>query len=247
MKPNSTTLVMAGAREAHGLVSALTARGRRVIASLPEEERVFDSLPVPTRVGGFSDAAAFEAWLLEQHVSTVFDASHAFDSEISAMAGAASTHLGLRYLRILRPPWVASHLDLWRHASSIPQAMEAFPSTACVFSNTGWMSVPDYAGFPGRKVYLRQTHRPTHPPPFAFMEFVEGHPPFSQFDEQRLFERLGITHLICRNVGGAASMSKLLAARAMALPVVMIARTPMPAHLPIVETVAEALAWEANA
>jgi precorrin-6A/cobalt-precorrin-6A reductase len=52
--------------------------------------------------------------------------------------------------------------------------------------------------------------------------------------------------LICRNVGGAASMSKLLAARAMCLPVYMVRRADVTAPHRMVETVAEALAWEAN-
>jgi precorrin-6A/cobalt-precorrin-6A reductase len=153
---------------------------------------------------------------------------------------------GLRYLRLLRPAWGATIRDRWQEVASIPQAVRLVPSTARVFSNTGWKTLSDYADFRGRKLYMRQTHPATGPTPFAFVEFVEGTPPFTQFQEEVLFQRLGVSHLICRNVGGAASMSKLLAARRLGLPVYMVARPPLPAYMPVVDSIADALAWEAD-
>lgn len=88
MSVQPTTLVMAGAREAHGIVSGLLARGRRVVASLPEQERTFDPLPVPTRIGRFASVQAFDTWLEAQGVGTVMDASHAFDMDISDLVSA---------------------------------------------------------------------------------------------------------------------------------------------------------------
>ena len=93
---------------------------------------------------------------------------------------------------------------------------------------------------------MRQTRLTHKTPPFCFVELIEGTPPFSQFQEQALFAKLGITHLICRNVGGAASMSKLLAARALQLPVFMVGRAPIAGDWTVVATVAEALDWEAS-
>ena len=246
MRPDQTVLVMAGSREAHGLVTGLLARRRRVIASLPEPERTFGALPVPTRMGSFEGTEAMASWMRAQSVATVIDASHAFDSAVSRMAGKACTRLDLRYLRVLRPAWQETPLDRWHHVSSVARASRDVPPEARVFANTGRQTVPDYADFAGSRLFLRQTHDNPEPAPFHFMEFVEGTPPFSQFHEQALFEKLKITHLICRNVGGAASMSKLLAARAMELPVYMVSRPSVPGHLTVVASVAEALAWEAN-
>lgn len=246
MSSGQTLLVMAGSREAHSLVTALVARGRRVIASLPEPERMFGDLPVPTRIGGFACQSQLSDWMTGQEIAAVIDASHPFDTAISRMTAEVCRGLAVRYLRVLRPPWVESPLDCWRHFGSIGQAARAVPATACVFTNTGWSTLPEYADFAGRRLYIRQNHAVEQPAPFPFAEFVEGRPPFSQFQEEALFERLGVTHLICRNVGGAASMSKLLAARALSLPVFMVDRTPPLLSLPVAETVVEALAWEAG-
>ncbi|WP_282128616.1 precorrin-6A/cobalt-precorrin-6A reductase [Roseobacter litoralis] len=246
MRLESTTLVMAGAREAHAVVNGLLARGRRVVASLPEEERIFDALRVPTRLGRFQSADALWGWMQDQRVGTVIDASHAFDDDISSMASEVCVTQGIRYLRLLRPPWQATLRDRWISFPSVEAAAPSVPPTARVFSNTGWLSLPAYETFSGHRLYMRQTHSVSAPPPFAFVTFVRGTPPFSQFQEENQFAELRITHLICRNVGGAASMSKLLAARARNLPVLMIERPVCPAHLKQVETVVEALAWEAD-
>ena len=246
MDGDKTTLVMAGSREARGLIAGLLARNRRVIASLPEPERMFGALPVPTRVGGFAAPETLRDWLQENNVGTVMDASHAFDSHVTAMISKQSRSLALPYLRVLRPAWHATAQDLWLDFTDISTAAHKVPARARVFSNTGWPTLPCYAGFKGTRLFMRQTHAPSHPAPFPFVEFVPGEPPFSQIQEQNLFRDLGVSHLICRNVGGAASMSKLLAARKLGIPVLMVARAPLPHGIDVVETVAEALAWEAN-
>lgn len=247
MNSEPSTLVMAGAREAHGLVTALLKRRRRVIASLPEPERMFGPLPVPTRVGQFANSGDAATWMGEEGVGLVLDASHAFDNAVCAPLRDAARNLGLPYLRILRPPWHPTPGDRWIMKPTIREAVKDLPPQARVFANTGWASLPEFTGFQGGVLYLRHTGTTARTPPYPFVEVVTGQPPFSQFEEERLFRRLGITHLVCRNVGGAASMSKLLAARAMALCVLMIERAPLAAGTPLVETVAEALAWEANA
>lgn len=245
MVRKNTILVMAGAREAHSLIAALVGRQRRVIASLPEPERMFDDFPVVTRVGRFETGAAFASLLDAEAVGSVIDASHSFDADFSDIAAHTCRRIAIRYLRVLRPAWRAGRNDIWRSISNIALAVRDMPSEARVFANTGWPSLPDYAGFPGERVFMRQTLDHTRPPPYKFVEFVSGTPPFSQFQEQALFGALRISHLICRNTGGAASMSKLLAARSLRLPVYMVERKLSKLQHPVVGTVAEALAWEA--
>ena len=246
MKNGGKTLVLAGAREAHGMIIGLVARGRDVIASLPEPERGMEPLPVPTRVGTFANAGALQDWALEQKVTTVLDASHPFDNDISNQASLFCSHHQVRYLRVLRSSWQPTGQDQWTSYPTTRAAVAAVPEGARVFSNTGWASLPDYADFGGHIVYLRQTRMPSAPPPYPFLKFIEGKPPFSQRQEKALFESLRITRLICRNVGGVASMSKLLAARQLGIRVLMVDRPATPVGAMVVESVAEALAWEAD-
>ncbi|MCV3272362.1 precorrin-6A/cobalt-precorrin-6A reductase [Roseobacter sinensis] len=246
MGGTGTILVMAGAREAHGIVARLLGRGRDVIASLPEPERSFGPLPVPTRIGAFPHQMAFDAWMARKNVVSVIDASHAFDADVSHMAALICRARDLRYLRVLRPPWRASRLDVWTAYRSVRRAAEDMPEGARVFSNTGRATQGAFEGFRGEALFLRQTRPQTEPPPFEFLTYVEGTPPFSQGDEEALFRELRINRLICRNVGGSASISKLLAARRLELPVAMIERPAPPPSATVVETVVDALAWEAS-
>lgn len=239
-------LVMAGAREAHGLIAGLLSRGRDVIAALPEPERGFDPLPVPTRVGTFDTSADFADWIEAREVTCVIDASHAFEGALAQQTAHICARRDLRYLRVLRPAWRASRSDRWTSYPSVRAAARDVPERARVFSNTGRASLPELADFSGGVLFLRQTAPQDTPPPFAFVTYVMGTPPYSQFEEEALFRDLDVSLLICRNVGGAASMSKLLAARRLGIRVAMVDRPDPPVGMPRMETVAEALAWEAN-
>lgn len=243
MKTDKNILVMAGAREAHDVIASLVEQGLPVIASLPEAERSFDPLPVPTRIDAFRSPKELERWMAEHSVTHVIDASHPFDYDISALAHEVCRKRGLPYLRVLRRPWRETARDIWINVSSVREAASVVPEAARVFSNTGWQTLPDYAEFRGQRLYMRQVHPSTDAPPFPFMKFVQGTPPFSMAEEERLFRSLKISHLICRNVGGTASVSKVLAARVLQLPVIMIARPPLPDDLPVVQTAAAAVEW----
>lgn len=239
-------LVFAGAREAHGVVAGLLARGRSVIASLVEEERMFDALPVPMRIGHFSDHAALDAWITAQGVACVIDASHGFDARISSMAAQVCARLALPYCRVLRPQWQATAQDRWVSFATVRAAVDAVVPAARVFTNTGRGTLCDYAECRAGLVTMRLTHPTTEASPFPFLKFLSGTPPFSVRAEETLFRDLAITLLICRNVGGAASKSKLLAARTLGIEVSMIERPAPPPGVPVMQDVAEALAWEAQ-
>jgi precorrin-6A/cobalt-precorrin-6A reductase len=60
-----------------------------------------------------------------------------------------------------------------------------------------------------------------------------------------LFSQLGIAWIVVKNAGGAASATKLTAARELGLPVLMIARPPMP-DAPRVSSAQDALIWAAS-
>lgn len=246
MTADKTVLVMAGAREAHEIAVGLMKDNQNTIVYLPEPERMFDPFPVPTRVGGLHRQTDFQTWVEDQNVGVIIDASHAFDTALSDVSHSVAAALSLPYLRVLRPPWQAQKADDWHQVTSVSEAARSCPDASIAFSNTGWPSIDDYADFTGHSLYLRQTHRPRTASPYEFMHLIEGSPPFSIAEEVALFKQLNVTHLICRNTGGQASQSKLLAARDLGLPVFMISRPPLDKTIPVVETAAAALEWKAG-
>lgn len=237
---------MAGAREAHGVISGLLAAGRRVAASLPEPERAFGPIPVRTRVGAFADVNDIRAWFEAQEVTHVVDASHAFDHRLSDAVRRAALALDLPCVRLLRQPWQVSPQDRWTPVPCLRQAVRAMGPGERAFSTTGWASICDYAGFRGDMVFMRQTHASREPPGYRFIRFVTGTPPFSQAQEETLFRSLGVSCLVCRNFGGEAGLSKLAAARRLGLRVFMVERPALPEGAEVVTSVEAALEWWAR-
>jgi precorrin-6A/cobalt-precorrin-6A reductase len=72
--------------------------------------------------------------------------------------------------------------------------------------------------------------------------YVTGRGPFSEAHDRALLESHLIEIVVAKNSGGAATYGKIAAARALALPVIMLRRTSA-LKLPAVETVDDVLAW----
>ena len=87
----------------------------------------------------------------------------------------------------------------------------------------------------------RSSRPPPHSTPARF-EVVLARGPFDFDSERRLLASRAIDVVVSKNSGGAAARPKLDAARALGLPVVMIARPPPPPG-ERVETVAAAADW----
>ena len=72
--------------------------------------------------------------------------------------------------------------------------------------------------------------------------WLHGRAPFDAAEETALLGQHGVEALLVRESGGASGWPKLLAARALSLPVVMV-RRPKPEPGPSVAEVDEAVAW----
>jgi precorrin-6A/cobalt-precorrin-6A reductase len=81
--------------------------------------------------------------------------------------------------------------------------------------------------------------------PLADHTLILARGPYTVPEEQALFSRLGVLALVSKNSGGEATQAKLIAARALNIPVVMV-RRPDPVPGPQAETVEQALAWIAE-
>ena len=71
---------------------------------------------------------------------------------------------------------------------------------------------------------VRLVDPPRQPLPLPLYEVVVGRGPFTLTEERRLFERHAIDVLVCKASGGAATEAKMIAARELGLPVIMVRR-----------------------
>ncbi|WP_457773993.1 precorrin-6A/cobalt-precorrin-6A reductase [Phycobium rhodophyticola] len=112
-----------------------------------------------------------------------------------------------------------------------------------VFLATGRKTLAEFQNLTGRRVFARVIDAPSTAFPFAGGEWVQGRPPFSVAEEEALFRRLGVDWLIVKNAGGAASQTKLIAARNLGVRVGMIERPDLPDGVVPVRSVEAALGW----
>ena len=235
-----TLLLLAGTGEARRIAAAL--KGRDAVASLAGATREAAPLDLPVREGGFGGAAGFEAFLDEAGIEAVLDATHPFAHRITRRSAEICAARGLPYLQFLRPPWQPGPGDRWTEITREEDAARHMPEGATVFLGTGRQRLERFANLEGRRVICRRIDPPEGAFPFPGGDYLLGRPPFSAADEEALFRRLDIDVLVVKNAGGAASATKLAAARALGLPVLML-RRPDPGPWPVTQDVEEAIRW----
>ena len=235
-----TLLLLGGTGEARQIAEHL--RGQDAVISLAGATRNPEAQALPTRIGGFGGEDGFRAYLRDANITAVLDATHPFAHRITARTAQVCRTQELPYVQFLRPPWKPEPGDRWIEIAAEHEAAEHIPTGAVVFLGTGRQTLHRFANLKGREVICRQIDPPERPFPFEGGRFLVGRPPFSVEDEVALFSDLGVDYLVVKNAGGAPSRTKLTAARLLGIPVLMIARPPR-GDWPVVETVAEVLAW----
>lgn len=235
-------LVLGGTTEARRLAESLVAAdGVRVTSSLAG--RVARPKPPPgeVRVGGFGGAEGMADWLRGHHVDAVIDATHPFAGTISFNAASAAAAVHVPLLALRRPGWVPAEGDRWHLADSLEGAAELLPELGSrVFLTTGRMGLAAFAALDSLWFLMRSVDAPGAPRP-ARMEVLLDRGPFSLEGERELMRRHRIDVLVTKDSGGDATAPKLTAAREAGIPVVVVARPPVPAGVPVAGTPEEAL------
>lgn len=234
-------LVLGGTGEARRLAEALVAEGVEVVSSLAG--RVAEPvLPAgEVRVGGFGGAAGLAAWLQAHPVTAVVDATHPFAETITVSAAGACARTGHPLLRLHRPGWTAQPGDDWRWVGSLEEAAAAVRGFGSVFLTTGRQGLGAFAGLTAR--CLVRSVDPPAPPLPARTSVVLARGPFSVADELALLREHAVDVVVTKDSGGHMTEAKLVAARTIGLPVVLVRRPPLPPGVPTVGTVDGALTW----
>jgi precorrin-6A/cobalt-precorrin-6A reductase len=199
--------------------------------------------PVPVRVGGFGGAAGLDRYLASERIDALIDATHPYAATISTNAAQAAHHAGVSFLAIRRPAWIALPGDLWIHVADVAAAVDALgEAPRRVFLALGRKELQPFQCAPQHR-YLVRSIDPVDPPlavPRA--AYITGRGPFPEAEERALLAQHRIDFVVAKNSGASASYGKIAAARALAVPVIMLQRPPLP-PTPAVETVEAALDW----
>ena len=235
-------LLLAGTSQARQIAENLAETSIPVVASLAGATRDPLPMPIETRVGGFGGEQRFVDFLNREKITAIFDATHPFAHVISERTAKVADEHGIPHCQLMRPQWHPEPGDNWTIVDTETQAGDHIKTGSIVFLATGRQTLDRYANLSGCRLICRQIDPPDREFPFENGEFLIGRPPFSVAQEIALFRKLNIDWLVVKNAGGAASFSKLAAARQLGIPVVMVAR-PEPSGDNIVQTVDQAVAW----
>jgi precorrin-6A/cobalt-precorrin-6A reductase len=234
-------LLLGGTGEGRRLAAMLAgSAGVEVISSLAGRTAEPVLPPGPIRIGSFGGAQGLAAWLADERIGAVIDATHPFASAITAAAVAASAGVGVPLLLLRRPCWTAGPGDDWRRVPSLQAAAADLPGER-VFLTVGRTGVAAFAADGRRWFLIRSVQVPAPPmPPRVRVLLARG--PFAVADEVALMRRHAVDVLVTKDSGGEMTSAKLVAARELGLPVVMVDRPPFPAT-PAVATAEEAQVW----
>ena len=239
-------LILGGTGEAAALARGALVRfgdNLMVTTALAGRTRHPGPLPGRVRIGGFGGAAGLAGYLVEHEVDRLIDATHPFAARIARAARLAAERAGVARLVLRRPAWRRHPLDRWIEVDSV----EAAALLVGRIGRRAWLTVgagavAPFAQATGVRFVVRLIDPPREPLPLGLHEIVLGRGPFSVIEERRLLQRHAIDVLVCKASGGAATEAKLIAARELGLPVIMV-RRPAAEPGPYAESVEAALDW----
>jgi len=239
-------LILGGTGEAAALAHGALAffgDGMRVTTALAGRTQRPGPIPGQVRIGGFGGPTGLAAYMMGQGVDRLIDATHPFAAEISRAGRLAAGRTGIPRLTLRRPNWQRHPLDRWIEVDSL----EAAALLVGRLGRRAWLtvganSITPFASATGVRFLVRMIDPPREPLPLKFCQVIVGRGPFSLVEERHLLERHGIDVVVCKASGGAATEAKLIAARELSLPVIMVRRPPAEPG-PSVETIDAALDW----
>jgi precorrin-6A/cobalt-precorrin-6A reductase len=223
-------LILGGTSEASALVRLLADDIRfSAVLSLAGRTKAPVLPAIPCRIGGFGGASGLAHYLQDNAIQALVVATHPFAAQIRQNAVTAARETKTPLLLIERPAWLQEAGDRWTEVADMAQAAAALGSTPRrVLLTVGRKDLAPFAAAPWHDYVIRSVDAPPPEmlPPRA--KFFAARGPFTLENDRRMLQEERIEVIVTKNSGGAATQSKLTAARACKIPVIMVARPPWP-------------------
>lgn len=235
----SRILLLGGVGDALAIARRLAPQD---IYSLAGLGKVPADLPCQVRVGGYGGAEGLAAFMAAEGIDLLLDITHPYAAQISANAARAAELSGVPCWALRRPGWQAGGGDDWREVAdwaALSTALEPFQRP---FFTLGREPLAHLQAIPLHQHWTVRCLDDYPGTPRARVIGARG--PFNLADERALFAAGQFDVLISKNSGSSATEPKLQVARELGLPVLLLARPPLPAvdrQFSVVEDVWSAL------
>ena len=241
-------LLLGGTAEARELAVLLQAEDVRFVSSLAG--RVAQPrLPVgAVQIGGFGCIPGLRAYLAEQRVTAVIDATHPFAEGMSRNAVAACTADDIPLLRLERPGWSAAPgADAWHWVADHDEAATLAASLGDrPFLTVGRQALDQFVGpLERHHAVARVVDSPNVIVP-ASWTLILSRGPYSVESERAVFDEHRVDVLVTKDSGGTYTWAKMEVAAERGTPVVIVRRSQPPAEVATVSDPAAAAAWAAG-
>lgn len=240
-------LILGGTTQASILAQRLAGEGRHdVLLSFAGRTANPVFPPVPCRAGGFGGVYGLIRFLGDNSIGVLVDATHPFAAQMSLHAVHAARAINLPLLRLQRPAWEKCEGDIWTEVPDMRAAARALgPVPRRVFLPIGKLETGAFSIAPQHDYLIRAVDSFTPPPELNRVRVITARGPFAVEDEVRLMNDTRIETVVSKNSGAGATYAKIVAARRLGIPVVMVAR-PALSEAQTVATVEAARDWVEN-
>ncbi len=202
--------------------------------------------PLPGRVGGFGGVEGLADYLKSEGISHLIDATHPFAAQISQNAVEACQTAGVPLIALERAPWAAVEGDRWTEVPDLAAGVAALGQAPLrVFLAIGRQTLAAFSGAPQHHYLLRLVDPPSEPLPLPRAKAIIARGPFDVAGDRALLKHHRIDIIVAKNAGGTGAEAKLIAARELGLPVILIDRPRVPERR-VVRTVNEVMHWLAS-
>jgi len=236
-------LILGGTGDAAALAAQLSVLpGVAITTALAGRTQQPSALPGAVRVGGFGGSDGLLAYLKEQRIGILIDATHPFAAQMSWNAAIAASEARLPHLMLVRPAWEKVVGDRWIEVETVEAAAQAIPTHARrIFLTIGRQQLAPFALLT-HWFLMRSIDPPGTGMALPNGELLLDRGPFTLENEIALLKQHRIEAIVSKNSGGDATYAKIMAARELELPIVMVQRPAMPSG-DRVSDVASAVEW----
>jgi precorrin-6A/cobalt-precorrin-6A reductase len=237
-------LILGGTGDALQLAAhAIDLPGLEVVTTLAGRTNNPQPVLGTVRIGGFGGEAGLVAYLQAEKIDFIIDATHPFAAQISGHVAGAATKVGIPQLMLVRPAWVRSIEDTWIEVEGIDAAVQAIPASAeRIFVTIGRQQLAPFATLTDKWCLMRSIDPPDPSISLPPGKLLLDRGPFSLAGERQLLREYQIQAIVSKNSGGDATYAKIIAARELGLPVVMVQRPIVPEGEKVAD-VAGAVEW----